>query len=90
MKQMHIYLVKNSCAKIFPRHNRLIIYLFFRRSDFNIAFLTHWISCFFFSASKLDSVRGTEMEKKVKEATSNENWGTSNTLLRDVARGTFD
>ncbi|ETO03289.1 hypothetical protein RFI_34121, partial [Reticulomyxa filosa] len=29
---------------------------------------------------KLDSFQGSEPEKKVKHATSNENWGTSNTL----------
>ena len=39
---------------------------------------------------KLDALRGTDLEKKVKEATSNENWGTSNTTLREIAKGTFD
>lgn len=39
---------------------------------------------------KLDQLRGTDLERKVKEATSNENWGTSNTVLREIARSTFD
>lgn len=39
---------------------------------------------------RLASVGGSENEKKVREATSNENWGTSNTALRDIARATFD
>jgi len=31
-----------------------------------------------------------EIEKKVKEATSNENWGPSSTLMREIARATYN
>ena len=41
-------------------------------------------------AHKVDQLRGTELEKKVKEATSNENWGAPNSLLREIARSSFD
>jgi hypothetical protein len=41
-------------------------------------------------ASKVDQLRGTDLEKKVKEATSNENWGAPNSLLREIARASFD
>jgi hypothetical protein len=44
----------------------------------------------FCSASKVDQLRGTDLEKKVKEATSNENWGAPNSLLREIARASFD
>jgi len=40
--------------------------------------------------NKIDLVRGTELEKKVKEATSNENWGAPSSLLNEIARATFD
>lgn len=30
----------------------------------------------------------TEMESKVREATNNEPWGASSTLMQEIARGT--
>ena len=42
------------------------------------------------AAHKLDSMQGTDLEKKVKEATSNENWGTSGTIKNDIADATCD
>lgn len=39
---------------------------------------------------KLDSFQGTELEKKVKDATSNENWGTSSTTKNEIADATHD
>lgn len=39
---------------------------------------------------KIDGQRGTDLEKKVKEATSIDNWGASSTLKNDIARATFD
>ena len=39
---------------------------------------------------KLDGMRGSDLEKKVKEATNNENWGAPNSLLREISRATFD
>ncbi|ETO16143.1 hypothetical protein RFI_21215 [Reticulomyxa filosa] len=41
-------------------------------------------------AQKLDSFQGSELEKKVKDATSNENWGTSSTLKNEIADATHD
>jgi epsin len=32
----------------------------------------------------------TEMEAKVREATNNEPWGASSTLMQDIANGTFN
>jgi len=40
--------------------------------------------------NKVDSFRGTDLEKKVKEATSEENWGASSGLKAEIARATFD
>jgi len=37
------------------------------------------------TALKIDSMTGTDLQKKVKEATSNENWGTSSTLKNEIA-----
>lgn len=31
----------------------------------------------------------TEMEAKVREATNNEPWGASSTLMQEIASGTF-
>lgn len=39
--------------------------------------------------NKVDLLRGTELEKKVKEATSNEKWGASSTLKKEIAEATF-
>ncbi|ETO36969.1 hypothetical protein RFI_00093 [Reticulomyxa filosa] len=39
---------------------------------------------------KLDSFQGTEMERKVKEATSNEGWNSSNTTKNEIADATFN
>ncbi|CAM1504398.1 Fc.00g019890.m01.CDS01 [Cosmosporella sp. VM-42] len=32
----------------------------------------------------------TEMESKVREATNNEPWGASSTLMQEIANGTFN
>ncbi|KAM0441078.1 hypothetical protein ACHAPT_000383 [Fusarium lateritium] len=32
----------------------------------------------------------TEMEAKVREATNNEPWGASSTLMQEIANGTFN
>lgn len=32
----------------------------------------------------------TEMEAKVREATNNEPWGASSTMLQEIANGTFN
>jgi len=39
---------------------------------------------------KVDSYMGTDIEKAVKAATSNENWGSSNTIKNEIAHYTFD
>jgi len=39
---------------------------------------------------RLDLARGTELEKKVKAATSPENWGATGTLKTEIANATFD
>jgi len=39
-------------------------------------------------AEKVGSLSGTELEKKVKEATSNENWGVSGSLKQEIADAT--
>jgi len=41
-------------------------------------------------AQKFDSIQGTELEKKVKDATSNENWGTSSTVKNEIADATHN
>jgi len=41
-------------------------------------------------AEKVGSLSGTELEKKVKEATSNENWGVSGSLKQEIADSTRD
>jgi len=41
-------------------------------------------------AEKVGSLSGTELEKKVKEATSNENWGSSGSLKQEIADATRD
>lgn len=33
---------------------------------------------------------GTDIERKVKEATSNDPWGASGTIKDEIARATFD
>ena len=40
--------------------------------------------------NKVDLLRGTDLEKKVKEATSNENWGAPSTLMYEIAQATYD
>ena len=42
------------------------------------------------AALKIDGLQGSEMEKIVKEATSNANWGVSSTLKNQIADGTND
>ena len=32
----------------------------------------------------------TEMEAKVREATNNEPWGASSTLMQEIAQGTYN
>jgi len=39
---------------------------------------------------RIDLARGTELEKKVKAATSADNWGATGTLKTDIANATFD
>ena len=39
---------------------------------------------------KLEQYRGSDLEKKVKEATSSENWGVSSTIKDEIARATYD
>ncbi|MES1921153.1 hypothetical protein MHBO_002728, partial [Bonamia ostreae] len=39
---------------------------------------------------KVEGMYGTEIERKTKEATSNESWGSSGTLKNEIARATFD
>jgi len=39
---------------------------------------------------KFDSFQGSELEKKVKDATSNENWGSSGTIKNEIADATHD
>jgi hypothetical protein len=39
---------------------------------------------------KIDAQRGTELEKKVKEATSLDNWGASSTLKEEISKATYD
>ncbi len=38
----------------------------------------------------VDSYRGTELERKVKDLTSAENWGVSSTAKGEIARATYD
>jgi epsin len=40
--------------------------------------------------NKIDGFTGSDIEKIVKEATSNENWGSSGTLKAEIAHYTFD
>merc|ERR1712130_215163 len=42
------------------------------------------------AALKIDGLQGSEIEKSVKEATSNANWGVSSTLKNQIADGTND
>ena len=42
------------------------------------------------AALKVDSLQGSEIEKQVKEATSNANWGVSSTLKNNIADATQD
>ena len=42
------------------------------------------------AALKVDGLQGTEMEKQVKEATSNANWGVAVSLKNSIADGTHD
>jgi len=39
---------------------------------------------------KFDSLQGSDLEKKVKDATSNENWGSSGTTKNEIAEATYD
>eukprot|EP01083_Nonionella_stella_P086621 240780_1 len=39
---------------------------------------------------KAEGYVGSDLEKKVKEATSNENWGCSGTMKYEIARATYD
>jgi len=41
-------------------------------------------------ASKIDQARGTDLEKKVKAATSPENWHASSTVKNEIASATYD
>ena len=47
-------------------------------------------STFSAAVSKVESLGGTELERKVKEATSNENWGVSSTIKNEIAQATSD
>jgi len=47
-----------------------------------------WISSWFWCCSKNSFMNYTEVEKKVREATSNEPWGASHDLLMYIARAT--
>lgn len=50
-----------------------------------------WVkSTYTAAALKIDGLQGSEMEKIVKEATSNANWGVSSTLKNQIADGTND
>ena len=42
------------------------------------------------AALKVDALQGSEIEKTVKEATSNANWGVSSSLKNQIADGTND
>jgi len=42
------------------------------------------------AVQKVDALQGTELQKKVKEATSNENWGTSGSLKSEIASASGD
>ena len=42
------------------------------------------------AVSKVEALGGTELERKVKEATSNENWGVSSTIKNEIAQSTSD
>lgn len=37
-----------------------------------------------------NKLAGTEMERKIAEATNNKPWGASSTMLQEIAQGTFD
>jgi len=39
---------------------------------------------------KIDQTRGSELERKVKEATSSENWAASRTIKDEIAKATYD
>ena len=41
------------------------------------------------ASENIDQLRGSDMEKKVKEATSNANWGTSGTMKNEIAQATY-
>ncbi|MBO8631324.1 hypothetical protein INO08_16610, partial [Staphylococcus aureus] len=41
------------------------------------------------AAQAATQVAGTELDKKLAEATTNEPWGASSTLLSEIARATF-
>mmetsp|Transcript_15588 Transcript_15588/g.25415 ORF Transcript_15588/g.25415 Transcript_15588/m.25415 type:complete len:193 (-) Transcript_15588:635-1213(-) len=41
-------------------------------------------------STMVDKVRGTPLERKVKEATSNEAWGCTGEVKDDIARATFN
>ena len=50
-----------------------------------------WIkSTYHNTALKIDSLSGSEVEKMVKEATSNANWGVPSTLKNNIADATND
>lgn len=39
---------------------------------------------------QIEQYRGSEIEKKVKEATSSANWGVTGQVKEDIARATYD
>ena len=60
--------------------------------------INHWcisVPCFvpikqdLFLFSKNTVLQVPEIEKRVKEATSNEKWGPTSTQMRDIAQATF-
>eukprot|EP00307_Rebecca_sp_RCC1486_P005746 CAMPEP_0119422212 /NCGR_PEP_ID=MMETSP1335-20130426/27684_1 /TAXON_ID=259385 /ORGANISM="Chrysoculter rhomboideus, Strain RCC1486" /LENGTH=77 /DNA_ID=CAMNT_0007447655 /DNA_START=21 /DNA_END=251 /DNA_ORIENTATION=+ len=38
----------------------------------------------------MSKIAGTEMDRKIAEATSNKPWGASTTMLQEIAQATFD
>ena len=50
----------------------------------------HHPHSFFFLYSKNVVLNYTEMEAKVHEATNNEAWGASSTVMQEIAQATFN
>ncbi|CAG8670368.1 16977_t:CDS:2, partial [Dentiscutata heterogama] len=72
----------------YPKENRTVLAAFTQTMD-QLNNLTLWDVKDAFNKVKNVVMNYTEMEAKVREATNNEPWGASSTLMQEIAQGTY-